>query len=237
MNKTDIDWTDFTLNVITGCRGPAGDGRHCPYCYAKRLALGRLRRLYLANRNVAAGDASDPFAPRFWPKRLEQPARLKKPSKIFVCSMGELFDPSLPHSWVQAVFSMIKANPHHTFQLLTHQPQHLHRFSPYPPNVWVGVTATDGGMALTSASWLAEVKAPVKFLSLEPLLGPIEPCSVVGLDWLIIGAQTGPGARVPEMWWVSNILKYAQTYRIPIFLKDNLKWPEKRQEFPEGVTP
>jgi len=233
MNNTGIDWTDFSLNVITGCRGPAGDGRHCPHCYAKRLAHGRLRRLYLANRTYVVGDPSDPFAPRFWPNRLEQPARLKKPSKIFVCSMGELFDPSLPDSWLRAVFAMIDANPQHTFQLLTHQPEQLARFSPYPPNCWVGATATGHNEAYDAIKSLDDVDAIVRYLSIEPLLFNVGGALLDGLDWVIVGAQTGPGAKPVDRRDVQELLDGADCYRTPIFLKDNLKWPDPRQEFPE----
>jgi len=226
MNKTDIDWTDYTLNVITGCRGPAGDGRHCPYCYAKRLAHGRLRRLYLANRTYVVGDPSDPFAPRFWPKRLEEPARLKKPSKIFVCSMGEPFGPWLPESWQRAVFKMIEQNPRHTFQLLTHQPKNLTPWSPFPPNAWVGATATNAQELITASIALFDVEASVRFVSLEPLLSPV--------DWIIVGAQTGPGARPPKREWVEDILDAAARYDIPVLLKRNLHWPAEHQEWPRN---
>lgn len=232
MNKTDIDWTDFSLNVITGCAGPNNDGRHCSGCYAKSLAHGRLRRFYLANRTYVVGDPSDPFAPRFWPKRLEQPARLKKPSKIFICSMGELFNPNLPDSWLRAVFAMIRANPRHTFQLLTHQPRQLRRFSPFPPNAWVGVSASTNAEAVNASAHLYHIDAKVRFLSLEPLLSHIDGNTIFGLDWVIVGAQTGPGAQPPKTEWVHDIASTANRYDVPLFLKKNLHLNPPRQEWP-----
>jgi len=233
MNKSNIEWTDRTLNVISGCDGPRNDGRHCPYCYAKRLAHGRLRRLYLANRTYVAGDPSDPFAPRFWPKRLEQPAHVKKPCRIFVCSMGELFNPNLPESWTRAVFAMIAANPRHTFQLLTHQPEQLSHFSPFPANCWVGATATNARELCNAAINLFNIDAPVRFVSIEPLLSPVDPFDLAPLDWIIVGAQTGPGARPPKPEWVEDIITTSARLDVPVFLKNNLHWPEPRQEWPE----
>lgn len=233
MNATGIEWTDRTLNVLSGCDGPNNDGRHCTYCYAKRLAHGRLRRLYLANRIYVAGDPSDPFAPRFWPKRLEQPARIKKPCRIFVCSMGELFNPKLPDSWLQAVFAMIEANPRHTFQLLTHQPDQLARFSPFPDHCWVGATATNASELFHASAHLHAIKAHVRFASIEPLLSPIDIRDLAALDWIIIGAQTGPGAKPVNRQDVHELIDAADRRGIPVFLKDNLHWPDKRQEWPQ----
>lgn len=237
MSLSRIEWTDRTLNVITGCRGPAGDGRHCSYCYAKRLANGRLRRLYLANHNVAAGDRNDPFTPRFWPKRLEEPARIKKPCKFFVCSMGELFGSWVPHSWQQAIFDMIEANPQHIFQLLTKQAQHLARWSPFPPNAWVGVTATNGKELKQAARKLSDVEASVRYVSLEPLFGPINGLDLAPLDWVIVGVQTGPGAISPQINWVENIIRWATAQEVPIFLKGILFRLYPYQEWPKEATP
>jgi protein gp37 len=235
MNKTKIEWADYTWNPITGCLGPKGDGVRCHYCYANRLANGRLREMYLANPNVLAGDPADPFAPRFWPERVPQPRRVKiGPSRIFVCDMADLFGPWVPTGCLASILTTVQYSPQHTFLFLTKWPQRLAQFNPWPPNAWIGATATDHHMAVEAASYLTQVEAPVKFLSLEPLLHAIGPTPIIGLDWLIIGAQTGPGAKLPELWWVSNLVKYAYTYRVPVFLKDNLHWPERIQEWPKG---
>jgi protein gp37 len=232
MNKTRIEWADFTWNPVTGCLGPKGDGVRCPYCYANRLANGRLKNLYLSHRFQLAGVIRDPFAPRFWRNRLDEPRHLRCPSKIFVCSQGELFGPWIPHVTIELVLNVVRECPQHIFMFLTKWPQNLARWNPWPSNCWVGASAENQPMAVDAASYLTEVAAPVKFLSLEPLLGRVDPTPIIGLGWLIIGAQTGPGARPPESWWVSNLLKYAYTYRVPVFLKDNLRWPEKHQKWP-----
>jgi protein gp37 len=236
MNKTPIDWTDFTWNPVSGCRGPAGDGRHCYYCYAKRLAHGRLRHLYLANRSYFVGNESDPFAPRFWPNRLDEPAHLHTPSKIFVCSQGELFGDWVPESWQRAVYNIILANGQHTFQLLTHQPQNLVSWPAFPPNTWVGATATNAQDLLRASLYLHTIKAPVRFASIEPLLSPIDTFDLAGLDWVIVGAQTGPSPRTPNSQWVQNILDAADRLSLPVFLKRNLRWPIERQEWPRKPT-
>jgi protein gp37 len=226
VNKTAIEWTDFTWNPISGCT------ERCAYCYAHRLAEGRLRNLYLANANVAPGcDPDDPFSPRFWPDRLDGPFGVKRPSKIFVCSMGELFDPNVPRSWIEGVLATVGEADWHTFQFLTKQPQRAAEFT-FPPNVWAGVTIEDGGLVRQlRLRRLGDVDAPVRFLSFEPLTGPTTVLPE-WVDWVIIGAMTGPGATQPEPEWVQDLIDAADTRGIPFFLKDNLHWPRPRQQWP-----
>jgi len=228
MNKTNIEWTDYTWNPVTGCT------RRCPYCYASRLAQGRLKHIYLANKCVAKGcDENDPFAPRFWMKRLHEPRKVKNGSKIFVCDMGDLFDPNVPKSWIAAVLHEAEFCWWHTFQFLTRQPQHAARFT-FPRNAWVGITiedATTESRQRLQDFW--QVKAPIRYISYEPLLGPIQRVPD-WVDWIIIGAMTGPGALKPNDWWVHKLVLAADQAGIPVFLKDNLGWPVKRQEFPKA---
>jgi len=219
MNRTPIPWVKnpdgtqgYTWNPITGCLNG------CPYCYARKLANGRLFSKYMANTNVvphrlAEVDAIkvlDPFYPRFWPERMGDlcpkfvPNRIK-PRGIFVCDMGELFGDWVPHSWQERVFEAIRLHPEHRFYLLTKQPQNLVKFSPFPPNCYVGVTATNFQMFALALHYLTEIKASIKYISLEPYLDRIigdknsgfynEDCLAFDLehylDWLIIGAVTG----------------------------------------------
>ena len=116
MNKTKetIGWCDFSWNPLTGCL------RRCKYCYAWKLARGRLKSSYLNNKNIAEFcNPDDPFSPRFWPERLKEPTKIKKPSKIFVCSMGEIFSSNC--EWIQKILSVISNCPQHTFQILTQE--------------------------------------------------------------------------------------------------------------------
>lgn len=254
MNKTLIDWVKnpngtqgYTWNPITGCLNG------CPYCYARKLANGRLKPLYLANNNLAPTigegvtpyntsrliDSLDPFYPRFWEDRVRELQRgidegdyeryIRQSAKgIFVCDMSDLFGIGIPEEWTSEVMATIgdDANSIHRFYLLTKQPQNLIKFSPFPDNCWVGVTATNREMFTEACSHLIGVKATVKFISLEPLLQRIiftEPgeWGKPPYDWVIIGAQTKP-YKPPKIEWVQEITKACDKAGVPVFLKDNL---------------
>lgn len=234
MNKTRIEWCDYTWNPVTGCLGPKGDGKRCSYCYAHRLAKGRLRKLYLELPWVLAGKTDDPFAPRWWLDRLEQPIRAKiGPSRIFVVDMGDLFGDWVPRSIQEQVLDVAHDCRQHTFMFLTKWPQNLAQFNPWPDNCWVGATATTGTEVFEASMHLGHVLASVRYLSIEPLLAHV-PISNIGgdINWLIAGAQTGPGAKPVDRQDVHELIDAADRRGIPIFLKDNLHWPEPRQEWP-----
>ena len=179
MNKTNIEWTDYTWNPITGCLNG------CEYCYARKLANGRLRERYLHGGEFSTslsyhdrypGCVLDPFYPRFWPERVREMCLhigLGERKRIFVCDMGELFGDWIPEEWQVQIFNAIKMNPQHTFQLLTKQPQNLAKWE-FPSNCWVGVTATNQAMFDEAVKYLKEVEATVKFISFEPLLERIK---------------------------------------------------------------
>lgn len=216
MNRTQIEWTDMTWNPLTGCKN------RCPYCYARRMAYRQ------KGRNGYPSD--DPFKPTFHPKRLHEPSNLQKPSKIFTCSMGDLFGEGSRYGWIGLIFAEMKRNPRHTFQVLTKRAEVLHQFQ-FPENLWVGISQDGRYTSAEAISHLARINATVKFISFEPLLGEFYPI-LDAIDWVIIGAQTGPGAVQPEKEWVESIIYLARDDDIPIFLKDNLNWPEKIQEWP-----
>lgn len=226
MNKTKIEYCDYTWNPITGCL------RGCEYCYARKLARGRLRNLYLSNPEVAPGcDANDPFAPRYWEERLPQPRTVSRPSKIFAIDMGELFGPWLPKYWTRSVLGEIAYLKRHTFLLLTKQPYVAAGYE-LPHNVWVGVSIEDSGdECIMRLANFSHVRARVRFISYEPLLGPIA-FIPHWADWIIIGAMTGRGAIKPDPIWVEDLIGMADEVGLPVFLKDNLGWPEVRREWP-----
>ena len=257
MNPTNIEYLDFTWNILTGCLGPNSDGQRCSYCYAHRLANGRLKSLYLSHRFQLAGDMRDPFAPRFWRYRLEEPLARHKPARIGVAFMGDLFGSWVPKATHDLIFDVINRCRQHTFLLLTNQPQNLIKWSPFPENCWVGVTATNHDSFLKAAVYLLYVEASVKFISFEPLLGGIGDAlwpekdkwtkHTFVPDWVIIGAQTKP-YKPPEQKWVREIVEAADKAAIPVFLKNNLlpmmkashipSWVREnlRQEFPVSLT-
>jgi len=255
----------YTWNPLTGCLNHVNGlckGGGFP-CYAYRLANGRLRTRYLANHNMSpfeniededGGDHwqfHDPFYPRFWPERLEElrpiggiVCELVYPPKtergIFVCDMSDLFGICIPEQWTQAVLHMIKKWPAHRFYLLTKQPQNLAKWSPFPDNCWVGVTATNNDMAFMAVGYLRQIEAKVKFISFEPLLKPV--IRWIGdaeylfqhLNWVIIGAQTKP-AVFPRIEWVEEIVGACDRAGVSVFLKDNLK-PILPKEVPTFYT-
>jgi len=247
MNKTKIEWVKnpdgtqgYTWNPITGCLNG------CPYCYARKLANGRLKPLYLANRNIAPLNEQyligfnteykpelDPFYPRFWSSRIDG-TRLEliscKPRGIFPCDMGELFGAWLPSEWQEEIFDLFREFPQHRFYLLTKQHQNLIKFSPFPDNCEVGVTVTNSKAYQDAIVWLNRIEATVRFISFEPLLGRISVDSgrkhprwlgLQGIDGVIIGAQTRP-YKPPELEWVCEIVRACDKASIPVFLKDNL---------------
>lgn len=180
MNRTGIKWTDFTWNPVTGCKAlsPA-----CDHCYAHTTAE--------AKRGTAAFPVG--FDLRFCPERLTEPAERKKPTLIFAGSMTDFFQVDVPDAWRDAVFAAIEAAPWHTFQVLTKRPARaLHYFQrrPVPPNVWLGTTI-ESNAYVHRADFLRQIPAAVRFISAEPLLGPLDALNLTGLHWLIAGGESG----------------------------------------------
>jgi protein gp37 len=234
MNRTRIEWTDFTWNPITGCN------RACSYCYAKKMAY------RLAGR--CGYDATNPFEPTYHHERLNEPRERKNPSEIFTCSMGDLFDSAVPEEWREAVYTVMDKTPQHTYQILTKQVQTEPKFrDTFPKNLWLGVTI-DG----SSDYWekpLATLKSSsskVKFISFEPIVGDCLPKDLSGIDWCILGAETEVGAQPVNHDYVLEVINLLNHYQVPVFVKDNLRsqlsfdWANRR-EFPKiknnDITP
>ena len=261
MQKTAIEWVfnpdgtrpGYTWNPITGCLNG------CSYCYARKLANGRLKQKYLANVYGLDNDpkisnaefrkhAEDPFYPRFWTERLEDIKREPLPwfhrgkdlrKGIFVCDMGELFGDWIPQRWQDDIFGIIKLHSQHRFYLLTKQPQNLVKFSPFPENCWVGVTATNRDTYTLAIYHLGRIKAPIKFISFEPLLSKVmdswftpaifpaafedksEAQVMVnkGVNWLILGACTGTLNDLKSL-----ALKYPELTLMPLNKLSGRQW-------------
>ena len=209
MNKTKIEWTDYTWNPVTGCL------HGCEYCYARKISM----------------RFNGHFEPEFHEDRLEQPYKAKKPSKIFVSSMGDLLGEWVKPEWIERVIITAKYNPRHTFQFLTKNPKRYREFD-WPYNCWLGATATNQKEYDKAATVFVDGDFEnTFFISCEPLLGKIK-MRIVWLDWLIIGSQTNPDKQ-PEKEWVKMLLDKAKADRTFVFCKNNLDYPDKPQEFPK----
>lgn len=265
MNKTDIEWCygpdgsqGYTWNPVTGC-SPASPG--CDNCYASRIA----------NRFKGTAAFPDGFNVKLHPERLDEPRKLKKPSRIFVCSMSDIFHPDIPDEFIERIFKVMRECPQHTFFVLTKRPERMLGWnlcicsndSPakmgqvpryvsnwFAPNIWLGVSAENQEQANKRIPVLLDLKVAHRFVSVEPMLGQIEirqwlscpesldtcharglypDCAFGGiencardrhLDWVICGAESGPGKRPCKTEWVYNLKKQCQVANVPFFFKN-----------------
>lgn len=263
MNKTEIDWCDFTWNPVTGCR------HGCPYCYARALA-GRFSgdiRINLADPQIREQDGPDGkiytlaapfksgrgkvvlfpagFAPTLHEYRLPDVNRKKKPATIFVCSMADLFDPCIPQEWIERVFEACAAAPWHNYMFLTKNPRRYIELAqagilPASRRYWYGTTTPTQE---TEYFWADGYNT---FASVEPILESFEGMAPVppGHGWIIVGAETGQrkGKVRPERSWIEPLVEAARAAGVPILLKDSAElravWGDDLiQQFPEGLEP
>ena len=226
-SKSKIEWTDATYNVVTGCT-KVGIG--CKNCYAER----QFPRIYSKDRvDVPGGSRPRVFTDvRCHHDRLVQPRHWRKPRLVFTCSMGDLFHPDVPTSFIRAVFSVIATERQHTFQLLTKRMTRAHDIicqweedgltlrdghGAVLPNVWLG-TSIARGDEMVNARALEHTPAVVKFLSIEPLVGKVDRIPR-WLDWVIVGAESGPKRRPCDRAWAEWIVKECERQGIPVFVK------------------
>jgi len=233
MAITKIEWCERTWSPITGC-SPVSEG--CQHCYARRMAQ-RLKGRY-------GYPADDPFRVTFHPERLTQPFIWFKPSHIFVCSMGDLFHEKVSEAAQIFIMNTILGTPQHTYIVLTKRPSIAAIYfiqHPVPSNLWLGVTAENQQRADERIPILLQIPAAVRFVSIEPMLGPIsfrwaswKPLSretstnhldgLRMLDWIIIGGETGPGARPMHPDWVQTVRDQCQEAGVPFFFKQWGEW-------------
>jgi protein gp37 len=208
--NSSIEWTSSTWNPVTGCTKISAG---CAHCYAERMAL---RLQAMGQPNYING-----FSVTLQNHMLELPLRWKKPQMIFVNSMGDLFHEDVPLSFIQDVFSIMRRASWHTFQVLTKRSSRLAVLNAYldwPSNVWMGVTAENANYTYR-IDHLRSTGAQVKFLSLEPLLGPIQNINLNGIDWVIVGGESGPGARPIQQDWVIDIREKCRQSGVSFFFK------------------
>jgi protein gp37 len=208
--KSAIEWTESTWNPVTGCTKISPG---CDNCYAERLAL---RLQAMGQPNYADG-----FKLTVQEHMLELPLRWKSPQIIFVNSMSDLFHRDVPTEYVHQVFDVMQRASRHRFQVLTKRSLRLSRMSKdldWQQNIWMGVSVENKDYAFR-IDHLRATGAHVKFLSLEPLLGPLPDLNLSGIDWVIVGGESGPGARPMRMEWVLDIRDQCLRAGVPFFFK------------------
>lgn len=210
MTTTSIEWTEATWNPVTGCTKISPG---CKHCYAERMA----RRLQMmGQRNYTNG-----FKLTWHEHMLEVPLAWKKPRLIFVNSMSDLFHEEVPTPFIRKVFDSMRRASWHTFQILTKRSDRLRQLDAmidWPANVWMGVSVESKRYAFR-IEHLRHTHAAVKFLSVEPLLGPLPGLNLLGIQWVIVGGESGPGARPITKEWVTDIRDQCVTAGVSFFFK------------------
>lgn len=218
-DKSSIEWTEATWNPTTGCdRVSAG----CDNCYALTLAK-RLKAMGAAKyQNDGDPRTSGPgFGLTVHPEALSTPYSWKRPRIVFVNSMSDLFHARVPLSFIRDVFEVISDTPRHTYQVLTKRPRRLARIADqleWPSNLWMG-TSVESADQYQRVLDLVKVPASIRFLSCEPLLGPIPDVPLAGIDWVIAGGESGPKARPMEPTWVRELRDSCRASSTPFFFK------------------
>lgn len=248
MYNSKIEWTEATWNPLRGC---ARVSEGCRFCYAERVA----------DRFSGEGQPYEGLTTRGkdgqprWnneimlvPHMLKKPLSWKQPRRIFVNSMSDLFHEKVPFDYIQQVFDVMRQASWHEFQILTKRAERLADLSPkidWPQNVWMGVSIEDSRV-IDRADALREVPATIRFLSLEPLIGPIPNLDLAELDWAIIGGESGNQARIMEPEWAIDLLNQCRSANVPCFVKQmGTQWAKRQgsksrkgddfSEFPEAL--
>jgi len=176
------------------------------------------------------------FIPHIHEERLAEPYKRKKPTRIFVCSMGEFFDPMVTKTWRDEILMVVEENPQHTFIFLTKQPQNIQKIK-YPDNMWIGISLTGKNDTITGEQLLhltndLKDDVKIKFLSLEPYMGMIDGSTIALFDWIIIGGKTGHEPMVPPKEWVDHVVEWGRYMKRPLFIKSNCKYLEQIKQYP-----
>ncbi len=208
--KSSIEWTEMTWNPVTGCTKVS---QGCKNCYANRMAL-RLKAM--GSERYKSG-----FMPTVHEDLVDLPKKWRKPRTIFVNSMSDLFHDDIPEPFIRRVFTTMQDCPQHTFQVLTKRSKRLLKLGSsleWPSNVWMGVSV-ENAEVMSRITDLAKVPAKVRFLSCEPLIGPLEKMPLAGIHWVIVGGESGPHARPMHSLWAESIRAQCETAEVPFFFK------------------
>ena len=210
MNKSKIEWTESTWNPVSGCTKIS---RGCENCYAERMAK---RLQAMGTRGYENG-----FEVTLHPHALEKPLKMKKPQVIFVNSMSDIFHEKIPDAYIEQMFEVMNRAHWHTFQVLTKRPERLDQIAhklEWSENIWMGVTI-EANQYAERADHLRRCPARIKFLSLEPLIDSVDQIDYTGIDWVIVGGESGPGARIMRKEWVTDVRDRCQKEGIDFFFK------------------
>jgi protein gp37 len=216
--QSNIEWTEMTWNPVTGCTKIS---QGCKNCYAERMA----------KRLLAMGSDRyrDGFALTLHHDLIDAPRRWRAPRVIFVNSMSDLFHPDIPTEYIGQVFRTMEETPQHTYQILTKRSERLAAIAdqlPWPKNVWMGVSVENNRVAHRIED-LRTVPAAVRFLSCEPLIGPLHELSMAGINWVIVGGESGPRARPMQKEWALSLLRQCRAAKVPFFFK---QWGGTRKD-------
>ena len=224
--QSGIEWTEQTWNPTTGCTKVSPG---CKHCYAEVMA----RRLHA----MGAPGYANQFRLTLHPERLEQPLSRRKPTTYFVNSMSDLFHKAVSDRFLDRVFEVIEASPQHCYQILTKRAERLPEYfarRACPANVWLGVSVEDRKFGVPRIDHLRKVDAPIRFLSVEPLLEDLGPIDLSGIHWVIVGGESGHKARPMHEEWLANIQTQAEAANVAFFFKqwggwgaDGVKRPKK----------
>lgn len=209
-DNSKIEWTEATWNPVTGCTKVSPG---CAHCYAETFA----ERF----RGVPGHPYEQGFDLRLWPQRLTVPLRWRRPRLVFVNSMSDLFHEEIPADYIADVFAVMQQAGHHRFQVLTKRHERLAELAPelpWPANVWMGVSI-ENRRFVHRAEYLRQVPAAVRFISAEPLLGPLEGLKLDGIDWLIVGGESGVRHRQMREEWVVELRDRCMEEGVAFFFK------------------
>jgi len=210
MNTTEIEWTERVWNPSIGCSKISAG---CKFCYAERFA----KRL----QAMGVKDYNEGFKFKILPHRLQDPCKVKKPTKFFVNSMSDLFYEEMPFEYLDKVFDVIKRTPQHVYQILTKREQMMFRYfkdREIPENVWLGVSV-ENKKVVHRIDVLKAIPASVRFISFEPLLDSVGQIDLTGIQWAIVGGESGTKARPMEKEWVQEIYEQCRKYKTAFFFK------------------
>lgn len=219
--STGIEWTNETWNPMTGCTKISAG---CDHCYAHTVAQTKTREIYLRQPPVRDGldAAADPFAPRFWEDRLLKPLSWREPRRIFVDSMSDVFHAHFSLAMIQRVFEVMNEADWHHFQVLTKRPERAARYAdqlPWSSNIWIGTSIENADVAHRADSLRRIQQAAVRFISAEPLLGPLDDLDLSEIDWVIGGGESGIGHRPCDPAWARSLRDRCVDQGIAFFWK------------------